>query len=218
MRKFGFTTSEDALTWTVFSYLQEQNSLAKFARSFLAIEPSSEPVLLLWGAPVPKDSGQRRMLRRSLSTVLDGLRDNKQSYSEPDVVLDFGMEGLVFIEVKYLSGNDLSANTLAIQRYVDASAAFADHKRAISSGMYELVRNWRIGTDLAGIRPFTLLNLVVRRSRGAELGALKEFSASLEVNGARRFKQALWNDVLPNIDIPPWLASYTKRLGIQRAA
>ncbi len=70
-----------------------------------------------------------------------------------------GPAGIVFIEVKYRSLNDnKDADYGGWSRYLDTDA-FADPLSLRRSGHYELARNWRIGWDLAGERPFTLVNL-----------------------------------------------------------
>src|ERR1700723_3110246 len=73
LEKFGFSTSEDALTWSVFSYLQQGGLLSDIVRSLglLPTPPASEPVLLLWGSPVPPNSAEGELLRTELTSLLD---------------------------------------------------------------------------------------------------------------------------------------------------
>jgi hypothetical protein len=42
-----------------------------------------------------------------LRELCSGLREDPNSFSEPDVIVDFGEHGVMFIEVKHQSGNDL---------------------------------------------------------------------------------------------------------------
>jgi hypothetical protein len=108
-RRFGFSTSEDAVTWVVFTYLLRSGQLlAALARAGLIRDETSTtvPTLLLWGVPV--DSGAPgATIQKRLSDLCVSLQEDPNSLSEPDVVLDLGEDGLMFIEVKYLSGNDL---------------------------------------------------------------------------------------------------------------
>ena len=62
--KFGFSTSEDALTWTVFQYLRSSGQLRGALHSCAATGAESEPsALLLWGVPSPLDSPEGKRLR-----------------------------------------------------------------------------------------------------------------------------------------------------------
>jgi hypothetical protein len=78
------------------------------------------------------------------------------------VVADFGQCGLVSIEVKYKSGNDLQDFDVKHEKYLDGTDAFAVPQLIRESKLYELARNWRIGVELANGAPFTLVNLVVK--------------------------------------------------------
>ncbi len=114
--RFGFSTSEDALTWTFFVWLQNEGMIRK------VLSPAGinglqkigeEPDMLLWGAPVPPLQDSRDSnIRREIEDISDKIGERKDYRSEPDVVLDFP-EKLVVIEVNYLSGNRRIGNELA---------------------------------------------------------------------------------------------------------
>ena len=92
--KFGFSTSEDALTWTVFTYLNMTGQLRAARKPFDLMDASSNTAcLLLWGAPNPLDSRDGKRLRSELMEVCRRLRETGSSYSEPDVIIDFGKSG-----------------------------------------------------------------------------------------------------------------------------
>jgi hypothetical protein len=91
--KFGFFTSEDAITWTLFTYLQQAKLLGDVARSVGLIVNGEEPSLLLWGAPVPLTNATGTKIRADLIRVLVAIGEEKHRYSEPDVILDFGNYG-----------------------------------------------------------------------------------------------------------------------------
>jgi hypothetical protein len=59
--------------------------------------------LLLWGAPINSD-GEGEKIREWLVQVCAVLGERRNAFSEPDVIVDLGPAGIVFIEVKYLSG------------------------------------------------------------------------------------------------------------------
>jgi hypothetical protein len=122
--RFGFTTSEDALTWVLFTYLLRSGQLvAALQRIELIAEkkPTTAPVLLLWGVPIGTTT-RGIELRSQLRTLCASLKEDPTSFSEPDVIIDLGEGGLVFIEVKYRSGNDQKLdNYLGWSRYESAA-------------------------------------------------------------------------------------------------
>src|SRR5262249_7032990 len=109
---FGFSTSEDAVTWVVFDYLRRFGLLVP-ALQQLGLAPTEprrlEPALLLWGVPIGT-SKRAAALRDRLVRECAALGERPNSLSEPDVVFDLGDEGIALIEVKYLSGNDNQPN------------------------------------------------------------------------------------------------------------
>ena len=117
---------------------------------------------MLWGVPQPPNSHQGGLLRKRIVGICDKLGEAPDSRSEPDVVADFGQCGLVSIEVKYKSGNDLQDFDVKHEKYLDGTDAFAVPQLIRESKLYELARNWRIGVELANGAPFTLVNLVVK--------------------------------------------------------
>ena len=67
---------------------------------------ASAPTLLLWGVSI--NNGARGAdVRTRWSDPRTPLQENPNSFSEPDVIIDLSEDGLMFIEVKHLSGNDL---------------------------------------------------------------------------------------------------------------
>jgi hypothetical protein len=95
-------------------------------------------------------------------------------YSEPDVIVDLGEGGIVLIEVKYRSGNDLQpADYCNWSRYALAPQLNWTFEDVKASGCYELARNWFLLKNLAGRRPATLVNLgsadLFRGKEGARL-------------------------------------------------
>src|SRR5262249_43128803 len=58
-RLFGFSTSEDAVTWVVFTFLLRSGQLAgalQRAGLFADEKPIMPPALLLWGVPIGNDA------------------------------------------------------------------------------------------------------------------------------------------------------------------
>ena len=155
-RRFGFSTSEDAVTWVVFSFLalHAPPGLAGLAQRLLGFPNAGKPTLLLWGVPVPAD-GVGSELRARLVEILDSIGEDERRRSEPDVMLDYGSAGLAFIEVKLHAANDEAkpADAAKFDKHVRDTSAFVDPIKMKKSRMYELTRNWRIGSPRSSARP-----------------------------------------------------------------
>ena len=212
--RFGFSTSEDAVTWVVFTYLLRSGQLlAALRRARLISDETSTPAptLLLWGAPI--GNGYRGAeIRKQLSELCASLKENPSSFSEPDVIVDLGETGLIFIEVKYLSRNDKRPrNYSGWSRYESASGLGWRFDDVRASGCYELARNWCLLKNLAGKRVASLVNLGPKRLfLGADGERLDSFVEALGVDEQSHFMKATWSDLLGNNlgDLPKWLAQF----------
>jgi hypothetical protein len=72
--RFGYSTSEDAVTWVVFTELLRSGQLLSALRQVGVISDSTMtalPTLLLWGAPVPR-SARGALIQRQLADESDG--------------------------------------------------------------------------------------------------------------------------------------------------
>lgn len=220
-RKFGFLTSEDAVTWTVFRFLQMTGQIGKVVGA-LGLLPSAtplpEPTMLLWGAPVPAGYPGGEECRKALVCISDRLHEKAASRSEPDVVLNFGEAGVVFIEAKYLSGNErIASHSPKFTHYLNGGTGFTDCEAIRSSGCYELARNWRIGTELAGSRPFTLVNLALPRLfRAGPAETLKLFEMGISKSSSRQFKRVIWREMLLKMNYPQegWFDEFVHQRGL----
>jgi hypothetical protein len=220
-RRLGFSTSEDALTWTIFAWLarDQLQVLRTIGYRLFGLADVQEATVLLWGAPVPPTS-KGDDVRLRLVQVLDTLGEHSRRRSEPDVVIDYGRGGLVLVEVKWRAPNDivLDARVGKFDRYVDGSVSFAAPALAKKSGLYELVRNWRIGWDLAAGRPFRLVNLGPESLfQSPALGVLK---GALPHSSDKRFQTLSWNEFLRVLKsefggIPHWLRAWLHERGVQ---
>ena len=212
--KFGFSTSEDALTWTVFTHLREQGQLAEIAhrqRWLNSSDGGGQPDLHLWGVPQPCDGSHGEALPKSIEAILLDFREDPRKFSEPDVLLDFGAAGVVLIEVKYMTGNDVQVDTKKFDKYLGRSDGFADRTSILASGLYELTRNWAIGDRLAGNRTLTLVNLVARPIP-SEMPRISAFIRGIKTNERRRFQQLLWGDLLSTVARTGWFGDYLHHL------
>jgi hypothetical protein len=219
-RRFGFSTSEDAVTWVVFTYLLRSGQLhAALRRAGLIVQKTlrSAPTLLLWGAPI--DNGARGAeIRKHLSDLCASLQEDPNSFSAPDVMVDLGEDGLIFIEVKYLSGNDLKpADYPGWSRYGMAARLAWQIEDVKASGCYELARNWCLLKNLAAGRPASLVNLgSAKLFLGTEGARLDRFVVALGTDERSHFIKVIWSDLLGEglVDVPDWFAQFCRGRGL----
>ncbi len=206
--EFESLRSEDHATWTVMRLLQHERLLGRAFR-----REGRDPVMLMWGVPVPNDDTAGRALRDRIINVSNSLSEKPTRRSEPDVVLDFGDEGVIVIEAKLFSPNERKPETYAgWSKYIDHSV-FRDPESACATGYYQLVRNWRIGTALAGERPFTLVNLAPEFA-GDERTGLARLRLALRTSRERRFILRRWSALLSGFVVPDWFSDYARRRGL----
>jgi hypothetical protein len=189
IRRARFEKSEDSLTWSVFSHLEERGMLAVAARVLTGVDWSTPVDVLYWGY---NDRGPKTLCKR-LVAVLKNLGESARSFSEPDLILHAPQTGLAFVEVKYASPNSSRFELRKAQRYIDAGKAYLQPNR---DGLqhYELLRNWVIGCLLAaqlGLS-FWLVNLV---RRGDETAIEGDFGQFLCQDTGHRFRRAEWEEV-----------------------
>jgi hypothetical protein len=156
--KFCSDRTEDAATWTVFRYLQNTGCLGLIVSGEASSLPA--PGVLFWG--VPAGGSDAEPVAEQLENISRSLGERASARTEPDVIVVWP-NLLVVIEVKLGSGNDRQPGKPAFERYLDQAHLYGEPKAAImESGYYELVRNWRIGAELAERRAcegFLLVNL-----------------------------------------------------------
>ena len=141
------------MTWVVFSHLlrTRQLSVALVEAGLISVEASTVvPTLLLWGVPIDSDTAgtaiQEKLKRRCRE-----LGERANSFSEPDVVIDLGGFGLIFIEVKYRCRNDIKTrNYNGWESYAHATNVGWEADEVVNSGLYELARNWCLLKGTAG--------------------------------------------------------------------
>ncbi len=220
LRRFGFSTSEDAVTWVVFTYLLRSNRLLAALRQagLIAHETlATSPTLLLWGAPI-NNSARGVEIRRQLSDLCASFQEDPNSFSEPDVIVDLGEDGLMFIEVKHLSGNDLKPAVYpGWSRYGSAVRLAWRIKDVKASGCYELARNWCLLNSLAAGRPASLVSLgPAKLFLGTEGARLDRFIAAVGTDERSHFRKVRWSDLLGKGlgAVPDWFAQFCRSRGL----
>ena len=216
LKKFAFETSEDALTWTVFNYLKQKRLLCESVKRSgvkWLNRMEIEPTILLWGVPMFETGQRGNDIRNQLINILFQIGEEPRKYSEPDVILDFGNIGVVFIEVKYRSSNErIDEKHPKWGKYLKNSSAIADINGVKKTGYYELARNWRIAWDLAGDRSIALLNLGPNSLfKGADGKRIREFGNCLNQGASHKFIDVTWKRFLEGMPAAPgWFNQYLK--------
>ncbi len=208
--EFESLRSEDHATWVVMRLLQHELLLGQAFR-----HPALEPALLVWGVPVPNDCAAGHALRDRVISVLKSLEEYPRRLTEPDVVLDFGSAGIIIVEAKLFSPNESKPESYGgWSKYLNHDA-FRDPDCARATGFYQLVRNWRLGSDLAGERPFTFVNLAPEFSANERTG-LARLRLACRTSPQRRFVLRRWRAILSGLTVPHWFSDYTRRRGVTK--
>lgn len=112
-------TSEDALTWNVFSRLARGRLLSTLISTFTHQGSKTEPELYLWGLNVRLNDSSTPSLFPALESAR-GIFENgiEKFLTEPDIMLYVPGEVLVLVETKFTSGNTI-ASTSATHDLID---------------------------------------------------------------------------------------------------
>jgi hypothetical protein len=204
--KFCFETSEDAVTWTLFRWLESGGRLGSVAISAGLSEPSGSPSLLLWGGGV---SGTEVVcVHENYLAVSNALKEPADRKTEIDMILAWP-ELLICIEAKHRSLNERPSKKKPFNAYV-AGAPFRATEREIENvNLYQLTRNWSLGTRLARElrRRLLLVNL-----GPAAIGRDAAFARLLDQTSARRFAFVSWGTLLETAQrqgpLPAWLQRF----------
>jgi hypothetical protein len=207
--RFGSSSSEDAVTWSVMRFLQETKRLDRFASlngmTDLAV---GDPTLLLWGHPVAGPLGEQ--LKEQLASACDALGERENGRSEPDVIVAWP-DLLVFAEAKTGSPNEILKGDARskVDRYTNGRADIftVPPQDVRATGYYELVRNWRLAADLANLAaiPNRLLINLGPAALQKDVLALRQM---LACGDNVRLEHLRWAELLDGLDPPEWFATY----------
>jgi hypothetical protein len=103
-------TSEDALTWNVFSRLASRGLLQQLVSTLAHVSLKSEPELYLWGLRVRLDDSSAPALFPALKSARGIFEKGIVRYlTEPDIMLYVPGQLLVLVEAKFTSGNPIAS-------------------------------------------------------------------------------------------------------------
>ena len=105
-------TSEDALTWNVFSRLASGGFLPMLLSTFTHLSLKNEPELYLWGLKVRLHDSSAPSLFPALKSAR-GIFENgiAKFLTEPDIMLYVPGQLLVLVEAKFTSGNTIASTS-----------------------------------------------------------------------------------------------------------
>lgn len=193
--KFGFSTSEDALTWSFFKYFVVKNKFRELLKILNIKSKESTFDIYLWGTNICKTKNSLDFIDKFI-TVSDSFNEKSSKRTEPDVIIQL-KDKLVFIEVKYLSSNELKTEKEKFKKYLVPNV---NVKEVIESEHYELFRNWAFVSKLSNGDNFELINLAPQRLfNDKNRNKLIQFENALNsTNG--NFRKVSWEEILDNVN------------------
>jgi hypothetical protein len=194
--RIGFNTSEDALSWIFFAYFIKND---KIDILFKLLNFDNENVIdiYFWGVSY-KEPSLKNIFRKELIDILETkFNETEKYYSEPDIIIETKTK-IIFIEVKYKSSNSYEKSQKKIKNYL-SEEYYSDIKTAQKSLLYELVRNWSIGNEIAKGKEYYLLNIGLKRKFDYEdhNERIKFFKDSL--HNKNNFVRINWEKIMENI-------------------
>ena len=107
--RMGHETSEDALTWNIFTRLARTKQLSSLVHTLTGLAPNQEPELYLWGLKVALDDPAPPAVFPELVAARDTFEKGINKFlTEPDIMLYCPGQVLLLIEAKFTSGNTLA--------------------------------------------------------------------------------------------------------------
>jgi len=189
--KFGFSTSEDALTWSFFKYFVMTNNFGELLKILNIESKESTFDIYLWGTNICKAKNNIDFIDKFIA-VSDSFNEALSRRTEPDVIIKL-KDKLVFIEVKYLSPNELKKEEGKFKKYLVPDVK---EKEVIESEHYELFRNWAFASKLSNGNNYELINLAPQKLfNDKNKNKLIQFENSLNSKNGK-FRKISWEEVL----------------------
>lgn len=208
IKKFSFSTSEDALTWSFFKYFVIKNRFQDLLNLLNIESDDSYFDIYLWGINICSIDINTDLYRQFIQ-ISDSFNEEPIRRTEPDVIIKL-TEKLIFIEVKYQSPNEVIADTNKFKKYYISDI---DYNKVVESGHYELFRNWAFLSKLSNGTEFKLINLGLSKLfKDKNKEKLKLFEESITcVRG--NFSELKWEDIISKMnenEYDSWFLEYLK--------
>jgi len=206
INKFGFSTSEDALTWSFFKYFVIMSKFNELLDLLNVESNDKEFNIYLWGTSISKTNNESDFIEKFIQ-ISDYFKELPTRRTEPDVIIELS-DKLIFIEVKYLSQNEIKTNESLFTKYLISDI---ETEILLRSGHYELYRNWAFAANLSDGKNFQLINLGPKKLfNDKNRDMLSQFEKSLKsVNG--KFVKMSWEEIVEKInnsEYETWFKSY----------
>ncbi|MGO9574331.1 MAG: hypothetical protein ACLPTQ_08390 [Terriglobales bacterium] len=201
--RMGHEHSEDAVTWNMFRFL-ECHGLLSAAISNISACPPDEPLTVFW-------TTHDGCLWEPWRTCSDAFCEKSFARSEADLIFLWPQRMLVIVEAKFRSANcsdpkKRKDELRKSKRYIEQEQVAEYFNRdgaheAVRDGYYELLRNWALGTHLAGTlgcEIFVLVNLLRKRHETihGENPRAQFADRACVLSPARNFVVAYWEDLI----------------------
>jgi len=191
INNFKLSSSEDALTWIFFIYFVKYSRLELLQKLLKIANPIKE--ILLWGNPLIDETNcdyKNRLIKICLK-----FGEKINSLSEPDCII-ITDEYIYFIEVKLKSNNAYEPDLSKFDKY-NYAKAYINYEEAKNSKLYELARNWSIGSKFSEDKNFYLYNLSLNKFfQKTNETCLLKFKNSL--TKPENFFQFSWENIINN--------------------
>lgn len=192
--KIAFSTSEDALTWTLFKYFINNNKTNELLELLNIGSTELDCEFYLWGVDAFTNNVNNHFHEQFVE-VSKSFNEDEIKRSEPDVIIKLKNK-LIFIEVKYKSKNDIKYNRSKFEKYKVPDIDFSD---MLESGHYELFRNWAFAYTLSKGQEFELINLGPKSLfSNKDSSKLTRFENSLKAQNGR-FTKLTWQETISKI-------------------
>lgn len=197
--RMNYNNSEDALTWNVFRFLENNNLLDLYFSKALGRNINNIQVIY-WSYSNESEDKVFGPLKIARNIFESG------KGSEPDLILKSD-EMLIFVEAKFGASNNVEKKNYydeMIQRYCLSESRFWDilftkdfKTIAVNEKKYELARFWLLGSWMAEKHfkesvDFSLVNLV---RDVAEKGIEDKFAPLINQTESRMFKRITWESI-----------------------
>jgi hypothetical protein len=194
--RMGFNTSEDALSWIFFSYFVVNDKMDILLK-LLGFDNEDTIDIYFWGGSYSEPSMNNIFRKKIIYILKTKFNETEKYYSEPDIIIETKTK-MIFIEVKYNSSNSYEKSLKKIENYLSEDY-YSDIKKAHKSLLYELIRNWSIGNEIANGKEYYLLNIGLKRKFDYEdkNERIKLFKDSL--NNKDNFVRFNWENIIENM-------------------
>lgn len=202
VESFNHDNSEDAVTWNVFRYLENQSLFSNFLSSIAGYNVKN-PETIFWLYCKSEEHVWSRLI-----DARTAFETNPKKGSEPDIIV-LAENALFFIEAKLTATNETtpsSSKLQEVQKKYESGAnnwysnvfASSFQRVAVEDKKYELLRFWLLGSWIASNLKtnFFLINLVPsKRESDIEVAFRKHIIEDHTANQKRAFLRITWEDI-----------------------